>query len=98
MKRKTTPQLIQRTDGFARESERYIITGVPCSSWRRLQDEGLAPRPVRLSSRSVAWLRSDLFFWCQQRLQERKATWSTPASTEAVVEAVTEPIAKTDTT
>jgi prophage regulatory protein len=76
MKRKTTPQLIQRTDGFAREAERYVITGVPCSTWRKLQDEDLAPRPVHLSPRSVGWLRSELFAWCQQRLANRRATWT----------------------
>jgi predicted DNA-binding transcriptional regulator AlpA len=101
MKRKHTPLLIQRTDGFAREPEREVITGVPPSSWRKMQDEGRAPRPFRLSSRSVAWWRSDLFAWCEQRLQERKATWSAPASIEATasasVEALTEPITKADT-
>jgi prophage regulatory protein len=101
MKRKTTPQLILRNDGFAREPEREAITGVPCSSWRKLQDEGLAPKPVRLSSRSVAWLRSELFAWCEQRLQDRRATWFTPASIEAttpeLIEVATEPIAKPNT-
>jgi hypothetical protein len=36
----------RRTDGIAREAERREITGVPQSTWRVMQDKGLAPKPV----------------------------------------------------
>jgi hypothetical protein len=34
-----TSQLLQRTDGIAREAERRVITGVPTSSWYALQEK-----------------------------------------------------------
>jgi predicted DNA-binding transcriptional regulator AlpA len=64
---------IQRTDGIARESERRTITGVPPSSWYLLQDNGLAPKPVRLGPNSVGWPRQELFDWVEQRVVERDA-------------------------
>jgi len=71
-----TSQLIQRTDGIAREARR-VITGVPTSSWYALQGKGLAPKPVRLGPHSVGWPRQELFAWCEQRLQERCEAWQT---------------------
>jgi predicted DNA-binding transcriptional regulator AlpA len=68
-------QLIQRTDGIAREAERRVITGVPTSSWYALQEKGLAPKPARLGPRTVGWPRQELFAWCEQRLIERGDTW-----------------------
>jgi predicted DNA-binding transcriptional regulator AlpA len=70
-----TSQLLQRTDGIAREAERRVITGVPTSSWYALQEKGLAPKPVRLGPHSVGWPRQELFAWCEQRLIERGDTW-----------------------
>jgi predicted DNA-binding transcriptional regulator AlpA len=66
---------VQRIDGICREAERRIITGVPTSSWYALQERRLAPRPTRLSPRSVGWSRQELFDWCERRLAERDAGW-----------------------
>ena len=60
-----------RQDGIAREAERREITGVPQSTWRVMQDQGLAPKPVRLGPRSVGWLRSELLAWVGARTAER---------------------------
>jgi prophage regulatory protein len=66
-------QLVQRTDGIAREPERRVITGVPTSSWYLLQENGLAPKPVRLGPHSVGWTRKSLFDWVEQRVAARDA-------------------------
>jgi predicted DNA-binding transcriptional regulator AlpA len=62
------------TDGIAREPERRATTGVPQSTWRALQDEGLAPLPVRLGPHSVGWLRRELLEWVEARRAARDAT------------------------
>jgi prophage regulatory protein len=61
----------RRADGIAREAERREITGVPQSTWRVMQDKGLAPKPVRLGPRSVGWLRTELLKWVEARIAER---------------------------
>ena len=61
----------RRTDGIAREAERHEITGVPQSTWRVMQDQGEAPKPVRLGPRSVGWLRAELLAWVDARITER---------------------------
>jgi predicted DNA-binding transcriptional regulator AlpA len=48
----------RRTDGIAREAERREMTGVPLSTWHVMQNQGKAPKPVRLGLRSVGWLAS----------------------------------------
>jgi prophage regulatory protein len=69
---KPLPDKPQRgTDGIAREAERREITGVPQSTWRVMQDQGKAPKPVRLGLRSVGWLRTELLNWVQDRVAER---------------------------
>ena len=65
----------RRTDGIAREAERCEITGVPQSTWRVMQDKGLAPKPVRLGPRSVGWLRTELLSWVEDRTAEREDGW-----------------------
>jgi prophage regulatory protein len=65
----------RRTDGVAREAERREITGVPQSTWRVMQDKGLAPKPVRLGPRSVGWLRAELLAWVEDRVAERDDSW-----------------------
>ena len=62
---------IQRTDGLCREAERRALTAVPTSTWYELQSRGLAPKPVKLGPRSVAWSRQELLAWCERRLTER---------------------------
>jgi predicted DNA-binding transcriptional regulator AlpA len=69
------PQTIQRTDGIARKAERRIITGVADSTWDRLEQQGLAPKRVRLGPRNVGWDRRELFAWVEQKLAARIDTW-----------------------
>jgi prophage regulatory protein len=65
----------RRTDGIAREAERREITGVPLSTWHVLQNQGRAPKPVRLGPRSVGWLRGELLAWVEDRVAERDDSW-----------------------
>jgi predicted DNA-binding transcriptional regulator AlpA len=62
-------------EGVARETERELITGVPCSTWRQLQDEGKAPSPIPLSAGTVGWLRRELLDWVEQQASKRTDTW-----------------------
>ena len=59
------------TETFVRDSERRAITGVPTSTWYEMQDAGIAPLPVKIGPRSVAWLRSELAKWQADRIAER---------------------------
>ena len=45
---------------LVREPERKQITGVPTSTWYDLIEQGLAPRPVKLSRHAVAWPHTEL--------------------------------------
>ena len=85
---KASPPIIQRTDGIAREPERRVITGVPTSSWYALQDNGLAPKPVRLGPHSVGWTRKSLFDWVDQR----SSTWQGLGDAAAKVVAKAKPM------
>jgi predicted DNA-binding transcriptional regulator AlpA len=67
------PYPTQRTDGIARKAERRALTGVPDSSWDRLEAQGLAPKRVHLSARCVGWFRDELAQWVEQRRAERNA-------------------------
>ena len=70
------PQPTQRTDGICRKPERKAITGVPDSSWDKLEQQGLAPKRVHLGgSRCVGWSRRELLEWVEERLAERDAAW-----------------------
>ena len=59
------------TETFIREKNREEITGVPTSTWYELMEIGAAPKPVKIGSRSVAWLRSELTEWQAKRIAER---------------------------
>lgn len=43
------------------------LLGVGKSTWLRWVDEGKAPRPVRLSARTVAWRYTDLLRFIEER-------------------------------
>jgi prophage regulatory protein len=58
-------------DRIVREPERRQITGVPTSTWYELQRRGLAPKPVKLSSRSVGWSLNVLGEWVRARLNAK---------------------------
>ena len=49
-----------------RERDRRIKTGVPRSTWYALMAKGLAPHPVKLGERSVAWIEDELEAWMQE--------------------------------
>lgn len=70
------PATNRRQDGIAREAERREMTGVPLSTWHVMQNQGKAPKPVRLGLRSVGWLRSELLAWVEDRVAERD-DWQT---------------------
>ena len=54
-----------------RERDRRIKTGVPRSAWYVLMAKGLAPQPVKLGERSVAWVEDELEAWMRE-LQTRR--------------------------
>ena len=54
-----------------RERDRRIKTGVPRSTWYVLMAKGLAPQPVKLGERSVAWVEDELEAWMRE-LQTRR--------------------------
>jgi predicted DNA-binding transcriptional regulator AlpA len=62
-------------DRAVREPERRQITGVPCSTWRELQDKGLAPRPYPIGNRCVAWSFNELTAWWEAAKAKRPETW-----------------------
>jgi prophage regulatory protein len=62
----------QETDmRLIRERDRRIKTGVPRSTWYELMAKGLAPQPVKLGERSVAWVEDELEAWMRE-LQTRR--------------------------
>ncbi len=62
------------SEKFVREKQRREITGVPTSTWYEMQDNGLAPRPVPIGPRAVAWLASEIEEWQRQRIAQRDST------------------------
>lgn len=54
-------------DRYVREAERRQITGVPRSSWYRLERAGLVPQRRRISPGCVGWLMSEISAWMQNR-------------------------------
>ena len=59
--------------GVVRESGRRALTGIPTSTWYDLQNAGLAPKPIKLSVRSVGWLIEELEAFVEARRAERDA-------------------------
>jgi len=53
--------------------QRFQLTGVPTSTWYDLQNAGLAPKPIKLSPRTVGWLIEELAAWVEARKAERDA-------------------------
>lgn len=56
---------------FVRENERREMTGVPISTWYEMMDDGLAPKPVPIGPRAVAWLASELEEWQRAVIEKR---------------------------
>jgi len=61
-----------RPDRAVREPEREHITGVPCSTWRELQNAGRAPKPFRLTANTIAWSFNQLIDWVEARKAGRE--------------------------
>ena len=59
-----------------RERDRRTKTGVPRSTWYALMAEGLAPKPVKLGPRSVAWIEDELEAWMGELEAKRERTAS----------------------
>lgn len=55
-----------------REHDRRIKTGVPRSPWYALMAEGIAPKPVKLGARSVAWIEDELEAWMRELETKRE--------------------------
>ena len=62
-------------DVIVRDTERHRITGVPRSTWQRLEEAGQAPERVPLTdSGLIGWLKSELLAWVQERAARRGAS------------------------
>jgi prophage regulatory protein len=49
-----------------RERDRRLLTGVPRSTWYVLMAQGVAPKPVKLGARSVAWIEGEVDAWMRE--------------------------------
>jgi predicted DNA-binding transcriptional regulator AlpA len=58
-------------DRIVRESGRWEMIRIPASVWQELQERGLAPKPLRLSGRSVGWSFHALGQWLRARLNAK---------------------------
>lgn len=57
---------------FLRRRQVEAATGLPTSTLYELIGKGAFPRPVRLTSRIVGWLETDVTEWQEQRLSEHR--------------------------
>jgi prophage regulatory protein len=48
------------------------LTSLSRSSLYRLMSDGIFPKPIRLGSKSVAWLKSDVEAWIDDRISASK--------------------------
>ena len=55
---------------FMRRRDVEKVTGLPRSTIYLMMAEGRFPKPIRISSKSVAWLESDIANWQEQRIRE----------------------------
>ncbi|TNC61327.1 helix-turn-helix transcriptional regulator [Rubellimicrobium roseum] len=49
-------------------------TGLATSTIYELISRGAFPRPIRISTRAVAWIETDLDSWLAERMTERDQT------------------------
>ncbi len=56
---------------FIRQPEVSRITSIPKSSIPVEIEEGNLPAPVEISTRSRAWLKSEIHDWMKHKLEER---------------------------
>jgi prophage regulatory protein len=70
------PAIVQQETGMRliREPDRRIKTGVPRSTWYALMAQRIAPKPVKLGPRSVAWIEDELEAWMRGLETKRDRT------------------------
>ena len=56
---------------FIRQPQVTLLTSIPKSSIPIEIEEGNFPAPVEVSTRSRAWLKSEVLEWMRQKLKER---------------------------
>ena len=56
---------------FIRQPEVTLLTSIPKSSIPIEIEEGNFPAPVEVSTRSRAWLKSEVLEWMKEKLKER---------------------------
>jgi predicted DNA-binding transcriptional regulator AlpA len=60
-------------EGLCRDKERHAITSLSRTRTWQLEREGKHPRRVVLGPASVAWRKSDLLVWLEQRYADQSA-------------------------
>ena len=60
-------------DRIVLEPERKAITGLGRQQWWRKEQEGTAPKRIKLGARRVGWLLSELLAWRGERVALRAA-------------------------
>ncbi len=66
-------------DRIIREPERRAKTGLPSTTWWRLEKAGKAPRRLQLTPHSVGWRLSEIVAWMANREKG-----GAPAPTKAI--------------
>ena len=56
----TSPPVIDR---IIREQERHFLTGVPHTSWWRMEKTGMAPKGFKIGTAAKGWLLKDIQTW-----------------------------------
>lgn len=65
-------RIAQSVTKILRRHEVEQRTGLSRSSIYAMINEGLFPRPIQLSSRSVGWLENEVDDWLQKRISKRR--------------------------
>lgn len=58
---------------FLRRPDVQRVTGLPRSSIYALMKQGQFPRPIRITSKTVGWLQSEIEAWQAERIAARDA-------------------------
>lgn len=56
---------------FIRMTSVQKLTGLKRTLISNMSDRGEFPKPIKLSSRAMAWDRSEVLNWMEERIQER---------------------------
>ena len=74
MAQHATPHDQHHLPALLRLAEVRKLTGLSSSSVYRMAKMGTLPRPLKISSRSPAWVESEIRGWIASRIAERDAT------------------------